>query len=77
MTNLASYGFADEYQQIHDTVYRFSREELHPLNDRMDRDDWFPEDRFRSLADLGLLGLTVSEDFGGQGLDFLVQCFAG
>ena len=76
MIKLSSYGFADEYQQVFDTVYRFSREELHPLNDRMDRDDWFPEERFRSLAEIGLLGLTVPEKFGGQGLDFLAQCVA-
>ena len=76
MIKLSSYGFADEYQQVYDAVYRFSREELHPLNDRMDRDDWFPEERFRSLDDVGLLGLTVPEEFGGQGLDFLAQCFA-
>ena len=73
---LSSYGFADEYQQVYDSVYRFSREELHPLNDRMDREDWFPEQRFRSLAEVGLLGLTVPEEFGGQGLDFLAQCVA-
>ena len=76
MTKLSSYGFAEEYQQVFDTVYRFSREELHPLNDRMDRDDWFPEECFRSLADVGLLGLTVPEEYGGQGLDFLAQCVA-
>ena len=70
MIDLSSYGFADEYQQVFDTVYRFSREELHPLNDRMDRDDWFPEERFRSLADVGLLGMTVPEEFGGQGTGF-------
>ena len=77
MIKLSSYGFADEYQQIYDTVYRYSREELHPLNDKMDKDDWFPEDRYRSLADVGLLGLTIPEEFDGQGLDFLAQCFAG
>ena len=77
MVRLSSYGFADEYQQIYDMVYRYSREELRPLNDKMDKDDWFPEDRYRSLAAVGLLGLTVPKEFGGQGLDFLAQCVAG
>jgi isovaleryl-CoA dehydrogenase len=77
MIDVTQFGFADEYQQIYDTVYRYSREELHPLMDRMDRDDWFPEERFRSLHEVGLLGLTVPGEYDGQGLDFLAQCFAG
>ena len=56
-------------------VYRFSREELHPLNARMDKEDWFPEERFRSLHEVGLLGTSVPEEFGGQGLSYLEQCF--
>ncbi|MFK7957548.1 MAG: acyl-CoA dehydrogenase family protein [Lysobacterales bacterium] len=72
--NLASYGFTDEHQQIYDMVYRFSREELHPLCARMDRDDWFPEERFRSLHEVGLLGTSVPENYGGQGYGYLEQC---
>ena len=36
--NLCAYGFTDEQQQIYDMVYRFSRDELHPLCARMDRE---------------------------------------
>lgn len=73
--NLQNYGFTAEQQQIYDTVYRFSREELHPLSARMDREDWFPEERFRSLHEVGLLGTSISADYGGQDLGFLEQCF--
>ncbi|MGI9234284.1 MAG: acyl-CoA dehydrogenase family protein [Woeseiaceae bacterium] len=73
--NLESYGFSEEQQQIYDMVYRFSREELHPLCARMDLEDWFPEERFRSLHEVGLLGTSVPEAYGGQGLGFLEQCF--
>lgn len=72
--NLANYGFNDEQQQIYDMVYRFSRDELHALCERMDREDWFPEERFRSLDEVGLLGTSVPAEYGGQGLGFLEQC---
>ncbi len=72
--DLTRYGYSQEHQQIYDTVYRYSRERLHPLCDRMDRDDWFPEMQFRSLHEIGLLGTSVPEQYGGQGLGFIEQC---
>lgn len=72
--DLARYGYAEAHQQIYDTVYRYSREQLHPLCDRMDRDDWFPEAQYRSLDEMGLLGTSVPEQYGGQGLGFIEQC---
>ena len=72
--NLTRYGFTPEQQQIYDTVYRYSRDKLYALADRMDRDDWFPEAEFRGLHEIGLLGTSVPERFGGQGLGFLDQC---
>ena len=75
MIDVTQFGFAGEYQQIYDMVYRYSREELHPLINRMDEEDWFPEELYRSTHEVGLLGLTVPEEFGGQGLDFLALQF--
>ena len=72
--DLARYGYAEAHQQIYDMVYRYSREQLHPLCDRMDRDDWFPEAQYRSLDEIGLLGTSVPEQYGGQGLGFIEQC---
>ncbi len=72
--DLARYGYSEEHQQIYDMVYRYSREQLHPLCERMDRDDWFPEDQYRSLDEIGLLGTSVPEQYGGQGLGFIEQC---
>ncbi|MFK7888503.1 MAG: acyl-CoA dehydrogenase family protein [Gammaproteobacteria bacterium] len=73
--NLANYGFSEEHQQIYDMVYRYSREELHPLSARMDREDWFPEEKFRALHEVSLLGTSIPEQYGGQGLGYLEQCF--
>ncbi len=73
--NLIQYGFTEEHQQVYDMVYRYSRDELHPLCKRMDRDDWFPEEEFRALHKVGLLGTSISEEYGGQGMGFIDQCF--
>lgn len=44
---------------------------LHPLQIRMDEEDWFPREAYRDLARMGLLGITVAQEHGGQGLDYL------
>lgn len=72
--DLRAFGFADDYQSIYDSTYRYAREELHGLSERMDKEDWFPEQAFRALGTQGLLGMTVPAEYGGAGLDVLAQC---
>ena len=74
--DLRACGFADEHQQIYDTVFRYSEAELYPLSARMDDEDWFPEEAFRRLGEVGLLGMTVPESYGGAGTDLQSQFFA-
>ena len=44
---------------------------FNPLFKKMDDEDWFPEDAFPELGKQGYLGLTISPEYGGAGLDFL------
>lgn len=76
MVNLEQYGFTQEHQQVHDMVYKYSRDELYPLSEKMDNDDWFPEAQFRKMSEVGLLGITVPGEYGGPGLDLFSQAFA-
>ena len=73
--DLASFGFDADYQAVYDLAYRYARDELFHLNEKMDNDDWFPEDAFRAMAQQGLLGVTVQEEYGGAGMDTLAQFF--
>ena len=73
--NLASFGFAEEYQAVYDMSYRYGRDELYDLAPRMDKEDWFPEEQFRAMGQQGLLGTTIPTEYGGAGLDVLAQCF--
>jgi len=58
---------------IRDTVRQFSSQEIAPRADEIDRMDSFPRDLWPRLGDLGLLGITVSEEYGGSGLGYLAH----
>ncbi len=76
MIDITKYGFNTDTQQVYDMVYGYSRDELYPLSEKMDNEDWFPEAAFRKMAEVGLLGLTVPEQYGGPGFDLYAQAFA-
>jgi isovaleryl-CoA dehydrogenase len=73
--NLLSFGFDTEHQAVYDMAYRYAREKLYGLSEKMDKEDWFPEVEFRALGRQGMLGMTVPTEYGGAGLDTLAQCF--
>ncbi len=62
----------DIYGQIHDMTSEFAREEIRPHAEKLDRDADFPSNIFKQMTDLGLFGITVSEEYGGAGVD----CYA-
>ena len=56
---------------LKDASERFFMDRFHPLNARMDEEDWWPDEVFPALGEMGYLGLTVAGEFGGQDLDLL------
>lgn len=63
------YNPSEEHQMLRRTVRDFVLREVEPQALEYDRDEKFNVALFRQLGELGLLGLTVSEDFGGTGMD--------
>ena len=61
---------------LRDTVMSFSAEEIAPLAAEIDRTDVFPRQLWPKMGALGLLGLTVEEDYGGAGMGYLEHCVA-
>lgn len=65
-----------EQQAIRDAVRRFARETLAPSAGLRDQTRAFPHDELEVLAQMGLLGMLVPENWGGAGLDYLSMAVA-
>ena len=61
---------------IRETTARFADEQIAPLAEKADREDWFPRDLWPAMGELGLHGITVEEEFGGLGLGYLEHVIA-
>ncbi len=59
--------------ELRSTVRRFVRNEVSPVADRMDREDYFPRDVFARLGEQGILGSTIPTEFDGLGLTYRAQ----
>jgi len=70
------FDLGDMAEMIRDTVRSFASDELAPRAAEIDATDTFPADLWRKMGDLGLLGLTVSEEDGGTGLGYVEHCIA-
>jgi len=58
---------------VRETVRDFTANEITPRAQEIDRDNDFPSDLWRKFGDLGLLGITVSEEYGGANLGYLAH----
>jgi acyl-CoA dehydrogenase len=63
--------FADEHEQLRESIRGFIERELAPHAQQWEDDCWFPDEVFPKLAAQGLLGLKYPEQYGGQGGDYL------
>jgi len=70
------FQFTDEQRMIKETVYKWAVNELGPLQEKIDDEDWFPPDFFKKCAEIGILGITIDEEYGGLGGDVLMQTLA-
>ena len=71
-----SFNLSDEINLVRDTVYQFAQAELAPRAEEIDRDNQFPADIWRKFGDLGLLGITVDENYGGSGMGYQAHVIA-
>ena len=74
--NSLNFDLGSDIDQLRDTVQRFALQEITPRAESIDRDNDFPRDLWRKFGDLGLLGVTVEEEFGGTGMGYLAHVVA-
>ena len=61
------------YELFRSTAREFVLKEVMPLASRIDKEDEFPVDIFKKMGKLGLLGITIPEEYGGSGMDYKAQ----
>jgi short/branched chain acyl-CoA dehydrogenase len=65
-----------EHELVRDTVREFAREKVAPVAEELDREHRFPYDLVAELGELGLMGMTIPEEYGGAGADTMSYAIA-
>ncbi len=71
-----NFDLGQDVDMLRDSVHQFSQKELAPRAEQIDRDNEFPLDIWRKLGDMGLLGMTVEEEYGGTHMGYLAHVVA-
>lgn len=71
-----NFGLGEEIDMLRNSVYQFAQKELAPRAEEIDRSNEFPMDMWKKFGDMGLLGITVSETYGGSNMGFLAHAVA-
>ncbi|RBP53022.1 isovaleryl-CoA dehydrogenase [Arenicella xantha] len=66
----------EELDMLRDMTHQFAQAEIAPRAADIDRDNLFPADLWQKFGDLGLLGITVSEEYGGSNMGYLAHVLA-
>jgi len=68
-----NYELSADQMELREQALKYFMSDFHPLQERMDNEDWWPEHAFPKLGEMGYLGQTVDEEYGGAGLDYLTS----
>ncbi|MXW84717.1 MAG: isovaleryl-CoA dehydrogenase [Boseongicola sp. SB0667_bin_21] len=67
------FDLGDDMDALRDGVQRWAQERVRPMAVEIDRSNVFPSELWREMGELGILGVTVEEEFGGAGLGYLAH----
>lgn len=70
------FGLSEEIEALREGIHRFAQERIAPLADQTDQENAFPMHLWQEMGEMGLLGITVEEEFGGSALGYLAHCVA-
>lgn len=70
------FGLGEDIEALRDAVHAFAQSEIAPRAAEIDRSDQFPADLWRKMGELGVLGITVPEEYGGANMGYLAHMIA-
>ena len=68
------FELSEAHKMLAESVYDFMLREIDPIAEEVDREDRLPDWTWKKLGQLGWMGVTVPEEYGGSGMDYLAQC---
>ncbi|MEO0983352.1 MAG: isovaleryl-CoA dehydrogenase [Pseudomonadota bacterium] len=71
-----NFDLGETADMLRDTVQSFASDHIAPIAAEIDKTDVFPRQLLPQMGELGLLGVTVEEEWGGSGLGYLEHCIA-
>ena len=70
------FDLGEDVEALRDMVHRWAQERVAPMAAEIDRTNAFPAELWREMGELGLLGITVPEEYGGAGMGYLAHAVA-
>ncbi len=71
-----NFGLDETTEMLREQVQQFAAREIQPIAANVDRDNLFPAHLWRKFGDMGLLGITVPEQWGGSNMGYLAHVIA-
>ncbi|WP_420397497.1 isovaleryl-CoA dehydrogenase [Nioella sp.] len=71
-----TFDLGEEVNALRDMVHRWAQERIRPMAQDIDKQNLFPADLWTEMGELGLLGITVPEEYGGAGMSYLAHVIA-
>ena len=71
-----TFDLGEEVNALREMVHRWAQERVKPIAAEVDQGNAFPNELWREMGELGLLGVTVAEEYGGAGMSYLAHTIA-
>ncbi len=69
-----NFSVGEDNQTLRNTIYKFAQKEIAPLADKVDKENTFPNNMWKKLGDLGLLGITADQEWKSNDLSSSLYC---
>lgn len=72
-TSSMNFDLGTEIVELQELVHRWAQDRIKPLAEEIDKNNLFPHSLWKEMGDLGILGMTVEEEYGGAGMSYLAH----